>query len=260
MKKGSIKKPNKIVCAHDPKPGQYSILSPGNHLQPVSGKVYWHIDESTLTNDMEKYKVIFAFSEAFAKWQPYFLPITFQSTGTISQAQIVVKFANNGDNWLPQPFDSGVLAYAYAPRGTSYGLYADVFVNDLYNWQEMHTTGGYFLMKVIVHELGHCFNLGHSQIPSDILYWQYQPNNQINITSDSQNGIYNLYKQYGVKSPTANFTLPSFVKSLIKTKYDLSRMNGTQHLTIANAIGVTFSQNENTIARINKLYNKIATL
>lgn len=237
----------------------FSVISPGQILKPVSGKFLWHINESTITQDLSKYQVIYAFEQAFLKIQPFIDPIKFEATGNANTAQIVISFAKNGDQILPEPFESGVLAYAYAPRNESYGLHADLFVNDLYKWEDMHKPGSFFLQKVVVHELLHSLNLGHSNDTSDIMYPAYQPNNDITITLDTKKGLYQLYKQFGVQNPEGDSDV-TLVKNLFKSKADISILTKNQINILAEFLGVVFSNRDSSQVRISKLYNKIKSL
>lgn len=248
----------KAACLHNIKSGKYSTLIPGESLTPINGKFLWHIDEATLTTDMDKYKVIYAFEQAFKAWQPHLDPNVIQATGVKANAQIVIKFKRNGEAELPEPFGPNVLAYAYAPRGTSFGLYADMFFNDEYRWDDMHKPGGYFLFKVAVHEIGHVFNIGHQTTDaSDIMYPVYQPNGSVILNADTRKAIYDLYSKYGVQNPTISSDIAPIIKLLYKTKSDISRLNISQVNTLATYLGITFVPSESTQTKLNKIYLKL---
>lgn len=252
-------------CAHATK-SNYSVITPGQHLKPIGGKITWHVDENSLTPDMEKYKVLFAFEQAFNKWAEVLTPITFQPVAAINDAQIVIKFKNNGDTDLPYQFDSTTLAYAFAPQDTSLGLHADMFFNDAYKWDEIHKAGSIYLFKVVVHELGHCLNIGHQTSDiQDIMYPIYQPVGNVIINSDTRKGIHDLYKQYGVQDTstpgaTQDKEVLQFIKSMYKIKSDLLRLTTSQMNSLASSLGVTFLNKENIQSRINKLWAKIAII
>lgn len=170
-------------------------------LIPIDGKIRWHIDERYLTKDVDKYKVIYAFEQAFKLWQEHFYPLQIEATGNISEAPIVIRFGNNGESHLPEQFDRGVLAYAYFPYRQSLGYHSDIYFNDQENWAEMHKFGHVNLKKVAVHEIGHSLGLDHSDYRQDVMFWQYMPNNSIVVTSDTAEGIKKLYRDYLITPP-----------------------------------------------------------
>lgn len=250
----------KAACLHNVRSGKYSTLVPGESLVPVNGKILWHIDESSLTADMEKYKVIYAFEQAFKAWQPYMGSISIEATGVKTSAQIVISFKRNGDPGLPEAFGPNTLAYTYAPKGTSYGIYADMFVNDEYRWDEMHKPGGYFLFKVAVHEIGHALNLGHQTTDlKDIMYPIYQPNSLVVVNIDNQKGLYSLYSKYGLKNPETG-SKDSVLQILFTSRSDLSRLNINQLYKLADYLGLTFGTRETTQSRIQKVFSAIQSL
>lgn len=167
------------------------LLTSGKIL-PIDGKIYWHIDNFTW--DMDKFEVILTFEKMFRKIQPYFVP-EFVSTSSPAESQITLRFRKNGDADLPEPFDSGTLAYAYLANNTdSKGYASDVFFNDGYTWTEMHSDNSISLLKVAVHEVLHACGMHHSDNPEDILFWQYQNNDSIVFSQDT---IEAIYKEYG---------------------------------------------------------------
>lgn len=168
-----------------------AILTASSGIAPIEGVIYWHV--ANFTEDMDKFKILFAFERAFSKWQTHFSPIRFESTDDRSKAAIVMHFKQNGDRDLPESFAQNVLAYAFFPQGESLGVHSDMYLNDALNWSEFHAVGAYNLWKVVVHELGHSFGLEHSTDIRDIMYPSYQPNDEVNITQDTIDGITKLY-------------------------------------------------------------------
>ena len=86
---------------------------------------------------------------------------------------------------MPEQFDEGVLAYAYG-NFSNFAHASDLFINLAYQWDEMHKPDKINLVKVAVHELMHALGFDHSDIQSDILFWQYQENDEINFSEDTK--------------------------------------------------------------------------
>ena len=249
-------------CLHASK-SNYSVITPGQHLVPINGKIFWHVDESSLTQDMEKYKTIFAFEQAFNKWAEVIHPITFQPTGNISEAQIVIKFKHNGQQGLPYPFEDTTLAYAFAPQGTSLGIHSDMYFNDEYKWDEMHKPDSIYLFKVAVHEIGHTLNLGHqTEDINDIMYPMYQPNGNVVMNTDTRKGIYDLYKNYGVSLGSSNLgeDIKDFISFMYNSRNNLLRLTTTQINFVASKLGISFAPKDNLNKKITTLLNTIKTL
>lgn len=254
------KLPKESHCKHS-NSANIGVIVPNAYLKPINNKFYWHIDENNLSSDMEKFKIIYAFSQAFLKWQPNLNPITFEPTSNINQAQIVIRFMVNGNPDLPEAFDDGVLAYAYAPNLESLDYRADMYLNDEYEWNDILTDDSIVLFNVVVHELGHTLNLGHSNNIKDIMYPYYQPTAEVTITKDTAVGIYNLYKRFGVANPNAsgnggNQSALS-LKDLFQIKSDLARLSLRQLNVLAAFLNVTINNNDKTQTIINKIYSKI---
>lgn len=156
-------------------------------------KIYWHINEKYLTQDMDKQKVILAFEKTFQTWQEYFYPVRLVSTGNREKAAIVIYFMNNGMSELPFRFENSVLAYTFYPKKKSLGIESDMYFNDAHDWAEMHRKTQINLYKVAVHEVGHAFGLDHSRDVRDIMFPTYQPNDSVVITLDTEKAIDKLY-------------------------------------------------------------------
>lgn len=173
-------------CLRGRSRGALKEIVPGARISSTDGKIYWHV--INFTPDMEKYKIVLSIQKAFSHWQRHFDPI-FVSTSNLSEAHITFHFASSGDPVLPQAFGRTTLAYAFAPvDGTS-----AVYLNEKWDWSELHEPDSYNLFKVLVHELGHSFNLNHSDDREDIMYPTYVPNDEVNLTKDTISSIIRLY-------------------------------------------------------------------
>lgn len=242
----------------------YIGTSKNGGITPIDGKIYWHVDEASLTKDMEKYKILFAIEQAFKVWQPYFHNVKFEPSNDKSKSAIVIRFKHNGQSGLPYPFEDGVLAYAFYPYKQSLGAHSDIYMNDAYNWQEMHTATGINLFKVFVHELGHSLGLSHSEFREDIMYPIYQPNDNVVIVDDTAQGIYKLYGFPPEKDePTEEETkaiLESFIAGLIgmRGKKFLSDINEPEVVYIGRALGLEMSEDDIKKDSIQKIMKKLA--
>lgn len=170
------------ICIHHQNENtkEFKLLPGFTKLKRHTNKrIYWHLEN--VTPDMDKYKVILAFERAFQKWQPHVGSTVLESTSKPSQAHIIIRFSNNGDNDLPFRFSPRTLAYA-----TSRGR---VFVNEALNWGEMHSSTHYNLFKVIVHEIGHLLRVDHNKIPGAIMQAIYSKNDSVIISPDTQAAI-----------------------------------------------------------------------
>lgn len=220
------------------RPRSFHATSPEYAIKPnKDNKILWHIDEKYVTNDLEKFKIIAQFQKAFNAWQEYFNPIKFESTSNIAEAPIVLRFMSDGDPSLPSPFGESTLAYAYFPNKESLGIHSDIYFNDKYKWAELHSDDGINLWKVLVHELGHSTGIDHNNIPHDIMYPTYQPNDDVNITEDTQNAIRYLYGQY-IDKATPVSPLVRDLRTIFPEARLLGELTELQLQSIGKLIGV----------------------
>lgn len=223
-------------------------------IKPKNGKIYWHVDERYITEDIDKFKVLFRLQLAFKEWQSYVSPI-FESTSDINQAAIVIRFMSDGDSDLPEPFGTGTLAYAFFPSGESAGIYADIYFNDIENWQESHSSTGINLFKVAVHEIGHALGLGHSDNINDIMFPSYQPNDSVLFSQDTIQSLQTLYS--APASPEVNSNLIDASKVFI-LKTDISRLLERSVVEIANELGLKASLSDKKSDTVDKIFNYIS--
>jgi len=218
-------------CTH----GIRQIETSESGITPINGKIYWHLDESHLTNDLTKFQVLFGLEQAFAAWQSH-MPVTFEATDDLSMAAIVFRFMVDGNPALPSPFGEDTLAYAFFPAGQSLGIHSDIYMNDLIRWETMHTPNGFNLFKVVVHEIGHSLGLDHSVIISDIMFPTYQPNDEVVLTQDTRDGIERLYGP--VTAIEEADCVKTFLSAVFRTEKELMKLNEREIVEIANHIGI----------------------
>ncbi len=205
-----------------------------NTIPVINGKIKWHLDETYLPKSMDKYKVILSFQKTFQIIQSQFGEIVFESTGEAKEAPIIIKFASNELKNMPEPFEDGVLAYAYA-NFANFSHAADLFINLAYQWDEMHKPDAINLVKVAVHELLHALGFDHSDIQSDILFWQYQENDEINFSEDTKKKIREFYKLAEPVSKDIKFAL----KNWVNTSDGYVKISERSLINLAGQIGLT---------------------
>lgn len=222
------------------RPNSFKTTSRDEAIKPnKNNRILWHIDETYVTDDLQKFKIIAQFHKAFNAWQEYFSPIIFESTSDITEAPIVLRFMSDGNPKLPSPFGETTLAYAYYPHKESLGIHSDVYFNDKYNWAEMHSDLNISLWKVAVHELGHAFGIDHNNILDDIMYPMYQPNDSVNITKDTRDAVAFLYEQVTAQ-PEVDVIEPGikgFLNRLFENRKHLDNLTEEQLLELSKSIG-----------------------
>lgn len=174
----------------------------GARVIPVNkeGYILWHIREDKITSDMDKMKVIMSFENGFKLLEKEFYPIQFKSTSYKEEAPIVIGFFNDSDPDLPTKFGEHVLAYAYG-NYANFKYSSDMFFNDKYQWAELNNENIFNLKKTFVHECMHALGFEHSDIQNDILFWQYQPNDDIIFSQDTRDAIQKYYAAEMAKVP-----------------------------------------------------------
>lgn len=197
----------KIGCEESP--AEFSLLK-WQKIQPTEdGHIYWHI--VNFPAGMDKYRVVLAFEQCFAKWQQAFDEIeprgralTLSATGDFKRAHIRIYFLDphlkefeftleDGtkhrvtNRW---PMDGPLGKLAHRPPA-SFDLHFDASEA----WSEIHkacektgTIQQVQLWQVAMHEMGHVFDLGHSDVPEAIMYPTYD-GKHTEITADDREGL-----------------------------------------------------------------------
>jgi len=110
------------------------------------------------TEDFEKKRdVRYALNAAFTEWDIE-IPIVFEEERGDEEADITIDFHYKKDDPYYGDKPNGVLAYAGYPAGILRGV---LVIFDDYDWN-WHGQGGYNLIQVIIHEVGHILGLPHS--------------------------------------------------------------------------------------------------
>ncbi|XP_062983807.1 macrophage metalloelastase-like [Elgaria multicarinata webbii] len=133
-------------------------------------------------------KVDTAIAKAFKVWSDV-TPLKFRRTRGPADIEISFVFRAHGDY---NAFDGrgGVLAHAFAP---GQGIGGDAHFDKEEIWSETNRETNLFL--VAAHEFGHSLGLGHSRVPSALMYptYSYVNPNNYRLPADDTKGIQSLY-------------------------------------------------------------------
>lgn len=212
-------------------PANYSLLRTGVFPIPKNGKYtyFWHIANKSTKINTEK--TIEAIRLAMDIWQkaidnvpPIGQFIKIESTSDINKADIIFSFGEDthnihthkGEQTCPFPFDNtdGTLAHAWSLI-TTFPFGGQVHMDDKEQWDEMHTDVKKHLLTVLVHELGHVWNLAHSDIPESIMYPTYN-GIKTELHEDDLAGLEKVISP--IKYKIAGIIPPSSLKKRIANK------------------------------------------
>ena len=161
-------------------------------IKIVNGVIYWWLDESQLTADFSKHKVLLAINESVQIWQNLFqklqIGIRFQAVDKEERSAMSIRFRNNGDSDLPEQFGPNTLGYAFFPPISS------IWLNDAVGFSDQEMRGYYRLLKILVHEIGHALGFEHYDV--GILKEYYDPNEVIIWGEGLIGDIVTLYKEH----------------------------------------------------------------
>lgn len=159
---------------------------------PDGNTYYWHVDLVTLTQDMDKFKVINTFEQTMQIWQraidgldPVGQHLHLKSTTDISKAHFIFSFGptehhvvNTSIRKCPFDFDgnAGVLAHAWS-LNTAKPYGGQMHLDESENWSEVHSWEkgqlNAHLLTVILHEQGHIWDLDHSEVKEAVMFAAY---------------------------------------------------------------------------------------
>ncbi|KAL7064871.1 hypothetical protein AAHC03_04785 [Spirometra sp. Aus1] len=158
-------------------------------------KVTWQI-RSYPTHSLNRSRTHVVFQHAFNKWARV-ADLDFEEEKDYSRdADIVIQFGSrrHGDSIA---FDGpgGVLAHAFYPVPEPvYSLAGDAHFDDDETWSDGPRQDHRNLLSVAVHELGHSMGLGHSDVPTSVMFPYYLSKwSQVELDKDDIDGMQRIY-------------------------------------------------------------------
>jgi hypothetical protein len=157
-----------------------------------------------LTQDVQRNVI----RTAFARWAAV-VPLVFrETTGT---PDIAIRFAarDHGDG---NAFDgsNGTLAHAYFPPPNAGALAGDVHYDEDERWQQGFASGGFDLLTVSVHEIGHSLGLQHTSVTNSTMNPFYPTPST--PAQDDRDGVRQVY--------TEHIWVASLYRDLLKRRFD----------------------------------------
>ena len=178
--------------------GDYVLEGPGWPTDS-SGKVALGYFFDSFPGKLDPTAVADEIARAFAEWQRY-ANITFtpaQKENITRGVDILFATGDHGDEY---PFTSPtMLAHTFYPAPPNQETIAgDMHLNSAVNW---NIGSDIDVFSVALHEIGHALGLGHSDIPSAVMYAYYQ--RATGLTSDDIAAIQALYGAPSSAAPTS---------------------------------------------------------
>ena len=170
--------------------------------KPINNAYYYFIANEVDTSIVDK---------AIAVWQKAFTllesKILLVQTTTIKDAHIIISWGNthhkcytkDGHKKCPFDFDgsNGVLAHAW-PMNAVKPFSGQLHIDTSEDWEKND------LLTVLIHELGHVFNLDHSDIRGAVMFPSYT-GKKTKLTQDDLNGLAAALKIVGVHTKKQTF-------------------------------------------------------
>jgi len=110
-----------------------------------------------------------------------------EKTEKEEEASILIGFFKNSEKGNYVSFSKKQIALAVPARKGN--PIANIFINDAANFNNPK----YDLFKIIVHELGHCFNMGHSSDEACIMFPKYNGDKEMYLSFEAIDILNSMY-------------------------------------------------------------------
>jgi hypothetical protein len=155
---------------------------------------------------------------AFDRWAAV-VPLVFREAGAGQQADIRIRYAtgDHGDG-AGLAFDgtNGTLAHAFFPPPNGGALAGDAHFDEDEAWQQGIAPGGYDLLTVFFHELGHSLGLDHTNVPSSTMNPFYPTPDT--PAADDRAGMRRIYRDH--------IWIASLYRDLLGRRFDDAGLDG----------------------------------
>ena len=179
-----------------PNMGNYTIN--GGHWYKSELKYYFANGTDDIADDLEKT----AFEAAFNTWENA-VPFTVIETFSSNDADIFIKFVQDGDEWLSSGQTESRVAVSWYPETNCQGV---LLLNNWYHSfsLQQNPPNAKDLQAVALHELGHILGLCHSNNSATVMYYAISNPNKRTLHSYDIEGINVIYDRVAVKNKFVN--------------------------------------------------------
>ncbi len=151
---------------------------------------------------------------AFAQWSQY-VQVNFQASSNPEGLRTIGLLFATGSHGDPYPFGpaGGILAHTFYPYPVNpEPIAGDMHFNNANTWD---TPSGVDLFSVALHETGHALGLGHSDLPSAVMYPYYHKVTA--LTAEDGGAAQRLYASRNAPPPAPTTTGTSTTTTSVST-------------------------------------------
>jgi hypothetical protein len=178
-----------------------------------------------ITSDLAQSRLRVVIDAAFLRWTAA-VPLEFRQAPAGVTGDLVISFETGTHLGDGSPFDGagGTLAHGFYPPPNGGTLAGDIHFDDAETWQEGFAAGGFDLLTVAVHEIGHALGLEHTSVPTSTMNPFYPTPST--PAADDRAGIRQIYRE--------QVWVASLYRDLLGRRYDADGFDGWVRQRFAN--------------------------